>query len=336
MVGAAPPRPNLHGKADPAVVSTITQILDRLDLKSKTNGNSPAATSPTLTAAQIQQVKVALQATGGKAINVSNLIGVLAQPQNASAPSVTSLPSFNSQLSQDGGLVSLLPTNVLYRFDGKSTNPGIWRIIAAAGVLAYGLRSAQPAPGNAGVAYWQTDYNSIYVDNGTNFLYAVGLHVGSDAARLALGISVNDNGFIWVASDTGLLWQVQGGAWVQIVLSSTPSNIVEANLTAQVAAIPPTTLFTPSVTGLYRVRGYGVCTVMGTGAVDTTVSWTDDVQVQSSPLMSSFGLTATGLGAAGTDLVIRCVSGQPVQYSTATPGLGGGAEYDLFIHAEAA
>jgi len=216
MVGSAPPRPNLHGKADPAVVSTITQILDRLDLKSKTNGNSSAATSATITNAQLQQIRVALQATGGKALNVSNLIGVLAQPQNAAAPSVTSLPSFNSQLSQDGGLVALLPTDILYRFDGKSTNPGQWRAVAAAGVIAYGLRAAQPAPGQPGLMYWQTDYNAVYVDNGTNYVYAVGTHIGTDAARIALSISINDNGFLWFTSDTHSLYYVSSGAWVLV------------------------------------------------------------------------------------------------------------------------
>jgi hypothetical protein len=71
----------------------------------------------------------ALSASGSNPLNVQGLVGVLAQPQLAGAPVVTSLPALGTPAAQDGALVYY--NGLLYRFDGPS---GTWQPVTGGGV----------------------------------------------------------------------------------------------------------------------------------------------------------------------------------------------------------
>lgn len=106
------------------IYGLIYSISDRLD-------QTPATT--TLTAAQLQQIKAALQARGPAQLNVQGLLGVLAQAQVAGAPAFDSFPVPADPRSQDGALGVLAGTpNVLYRYDQVSRT---WVAVGAMGLL---------------------------------------------------------------------------------------------------------------------------------------------------------------------------------------------------------
>lgn len=154
-----------------------------------------------------------LQSAGRAPMNVTGLLGLLANPQIAGAPSVEALPDNSDPQSQDGALVSL--NNNLFRFDGE-TEPGTWRPIQAIGVIDFGLRSAKPAAGNSGVTFFETDTGWYYYDNGTNFLYLAGVNKTTEATRAALSVGTNDNGALLYATDTDVWWRVASGVWTRM------------------------------------------------------------------------------------------------------------------------
>lgn len=164
--------------------------------------------------ADFSAIQRSLQASGRNSINVTGLLGLLAEPQIAGAPSVDALPSTSDPQSQDGALVSF--NNSLYRFD-ESTSPGFWAALAANGVIGFGLRSAKPAGGNAGTTFFETDTTWTYYDNGTVFKYTTGVYKATDATRVALSIGVNDAGALFYATDTDIWWRAStGGAWIRM------------------------------------------------------------------------------------------------------------------------
>ena len=324
-------RPNLKGVVPAQAEFAIRNLYDRLyGLAERTDAVERLRYLPFPQAESLygpQPTRNNLQASGVAPLNVQGLLGVLAQPQMAGVPSVAALPGWNDPQSQDGALVALLPTLTVYRFNG-STSPGVWQALAATAVLTYGLRAAKPAAGNPGYLYFEADTSWLYYDNGANYVYGWGTNYGTNATRAGIGVAAVDDGALFFTSDTHVMWRVIAGAWVQI----TP-NIAVADLTGQAAAIGATTLFTPIVTGLYRIRAYGVCTTAGAGIVSTVLTWTDDAQAQQMNVLGDFSLVGLGFYVQ-SDSVIRATSGVPVQYTTTIPGLGGGAQYALFIHAE--
>lgn len=106
------------------IYGLIYSISDRID-------QTPATT--TLTTAQLQQIKVALQARGPAQLNVQGLLGVLAQAQVAGAPAFDSFPVPADPRSQDGALGVLAGTpNILYRYDQVTRT---WIAVGAIGVI---------------------------------------------------------------------------------------------------------------------------------------------------------------------------------------------------------
>lgn len=170
---------------------------------------SPIA-PPRLGSPDFDLIRRTLQASGRNSINVTGLLGLLAEPQIAGAPSVTVLPSTSDPQSQDGALVSL--NNALYRFD-ETTQPGFWAALAANGVIGFGLRSAKPAGGNAGTTFFETDTTWTYFDDGSVFKFTAGVYKATDATRAALSVGVNDNGALFYATDTDVWWRVSVGNW---------------------------------------------------------------------------------------------------------------------------
>jgi hypothetical protein len=128
-----------------------------------------------------------------------------------------------------------------------------------------------------------------------------------------------------------------------------PHVIATAKATNQTAPITSTTIFTPPISGLYRISSYMATTTPGTldnGYWTLVLGWTDDAGVEGmSPLElrgvvsppNAFGFTAQAgdynsfLGG-GSSFVFRAIAGSPVTYSVLNTGTDG--TYEVFLVAE--
>jgi len=100
-----------------------------------------------------------------------------------------------------------------------------------------------------------------------------------------------------------------------------PTIIATQNFLNQTADLPPTTVFTPTVTGMYRISLYFECqqnTSCGFGSKFVQLNYTD-----------ASGSTSLG-GEFGSDLVIHPASGTPVQVLTS----GSIPTYNLYVVVE--
>lgn len=119
----------------------------------------------------------------------------------------------------------------------------------------------------------------------------------------------------------------------------TPSIIARVSLKAQTGAIPSTTLFTPTATGIYRISAYMCATnlYLGSGGYNLQFNWTDDAgNEQAYQYFFLANLAApqawgySQYGAPGNVTVLEASAGQPVSYSTN----GSDEEYSLYLVAE--
>jgi hypothetical protein len=136
--------------------------------------------------------------------------------------------------------------------------------------------------------------------------------------------------------------QLATTAFVQNQLAA-GSPLAVVNLTGQTGSIATTTLFTPTVSGMYRVDFYiaqnGGCSLVGTGSIAWSLGYTDDTGTIPQTQISTFPWVVSGQlpnnsftqGASGP-IDIYAVSGQPIQYSTAYTACGtGSAAYNIHI-----
>lgn len=79
--------------------------------------------------------------------------------------------------------------------------------------------------------YLESDTNWLWRWTGTAWAFVTGLYVATDATRTALTIAAADNGALFYATDTGILWKVEAGVWVNkfSVITATTSFNVGAN-----------------------------------------------------------------------------------------------------------
>ena len=117
----------------------------------------------------------------------------------------------------------------------------------------------------------------------------------------------------------------------KIINGYTFNRIITAvALSAKTGSIGQTTLYTPSVAGLYKVSVYHFCSVAGTaGTLDVTVGWTDDVGTTSVNPASQIALTTAGNWASGIGL-LRSASGN-ITYLTTVTGATGNPQYGVYI-----
>jgi hypothetical protein len=142
--------PTLTDKADPtkeirkvtdylrALVQGIQLKVDGLPVLFLTRAMADSLYSPAV-------LRRMLQTGGTFFLNVTDLPGVLAQPQVAGVKTGTSTPNLLSPLSQNGTLFVLTPGNTLYFFDGSSA-PGTWRSVSAAPTSGYTTIQQDGAP----------------------------------------------------------------------------------------------------------------------------------------------------------------------------------------------
>lgn len=108
----------------------------------------------------------------------------------------------------------------------------------------------------------------------------------------------------------------------------------------QTAPIPPTTLFTPPQTGLYRISAYMtqiVPTPGSNGQWSLALTWSDDAGLENSgssgPVSVFTGNAGYGSfegieGPPGGVAIIEAVAGQPVSFSVDS---GGGGTYSCYF-----
>jgi hypothetical protein len=120
------------------------------------------------------------------------------------------------------------------------------------------------------------------------------------------------------------------------VSPATPFIVARVGLFNQTTAIPTTTIFTPQVSGLYRVSPYlSVTSASSAGNWNFTFGWTDDggVPEYSIDMLNAAGYAGTwgsGYAQAAGSFTFRAIKGQPVSYSTT----GAGGDYELLLTIE--
>lgn len=124
-----------------------------------------------------------------------------------------------------------------------------------------------------------------------------------------------------------------GSNWiVTAALSAAAVSVPSVSLTGQTAVITSTALFTPTVSGVFRVAVDGVVTTVGTAG-------TLAISLQSNNGVANFTQTTataslTALGAeTSTEFTFYAAAGQAVNYSTALAGATGTPAYALRIRA---
>lgn len=177
-------------------------------------------------------VSKSLQADGTAPLSITGLPGRAAEPQNAAAPTVSSLPAYGNPLAQDGALVSF--NGVVYRYNGL-TSPGQWLAIGAAAVLtinthAYRLAHASTTlPLNT--LFYESDRTVFYAAEAF-WVYLSGVMVGGIATRPA-DLGTHDVGFLFLSNDAGVaavLYRWSGIAWASVNLSAPVSQTVTSNV----------------------------------------------------------------------------------------------------------
>ncbi len=220
-----PVLPSLQGKATEEVVRAIRLLDDQIRrlraqaLVAETDLDRLNEAPPSLS---LDSIQLALQLNGGNDLNVTGLLGVLAQPQIAGAPVVNVLPEPSSMLN--GALVNL--NGVLYYLNA-STDPGRWIALSANAVILVGTHAQRVAAGSTfapanypeGSVFWETDRTALYI-RGTSAGTAIWSLMMSRPLSVLLAsrpadLGVNDAGFWIVVIDQGQVTQQwTGAAWV--------------------------------------------------------------------------------------------------------------------------
>lgn len=105
------------------IASALEQILAALDASTRTSNFQ----------LDMKEVRAALESKGSHPLNVTALRGQLSEPQVASAPTVSSLPSLNDTQYEDGALIAY--NGVVYRRN-RTSDPGTWDPITNVGSVS--------------------------------------------------------------------------------------------------------------------------------------------------------------------------------------------------------
>jgi hypothetical protein len=125
--------------------------------------------------------------------------------------------------------------------------------------FSFGTRATRPATGAIGDRYFATDRQTLFSYSGTQWQVVVGFDSGTDAARAAITPDATDNGAFFFATDTAILWEVSGAAWVKRLQVA---GLAGQFTTAVAAGVLTFSLdASPNVTTSYRV---GLNQIIGT------------------------------------------------------------------------
>jgi hypothetical protein len=127
-----------------------------------------------------------------------------------------------------------------------------------------------------------------------------------------------------------------------------PSETAVVDLTAQTAAIADTTLFTPSVSGLFRISAYLKITTTGTSPVlgPVTIKYTDATDSVAQSVVMAQQLQTGAMSSTGNNgntttsvltgsLVVNAKAAVAITYAVALTGTIGSTQYEVHIKCEA-
>lgn len=175
--------------------------------------------------------------------------------------------------------------------------------------------------------------------------------IGNDSIAIGLGATANNNNSITIgngatssinnemqlgSSGTPLTFVFNGvitGYNGDTTVANGVSSVVgDVSLTGQNTSLGPTTIFTPVNPGTYRASVYLVISTAGTaGTLSATISWTDDVQAQSTTT-TTVALATSGAFVQQT-IYLRSVA-SAISYSTTLTGVLGSPVYAIFVDLE--
>lgn len=202
--------PNLTNRVDPVVEATIRDLYLRMN-KQEANSSSLLKNLPK--APSISDIANALRVSGTNPLNVTGLVGLLSQPQNAKVTNVTTTPTPGNPIAQNGTLFTI-NGQLFYWMNGQAI-----AVESTATVLydTHANRLANYSPGSyvTGTLFWETDRTVLYVDNGTAWVYATGTYNNILSNRPTDLIST-DAGFEFLVSSyaDNILYVWNGTAWV--------------------------------------------------------------------------------------------------------------------------
>jgi hypothetical protein len=135
---------------------------------------------------------------------------------------------------------------------------------------------------------------------------------------------------------TNILWQTDGSGNVSGYVTSFASAVVSVDLTAQTANISPTTLFTPTASGRFRVSGYAIVTQAATTSStlpSIVITWTDpdNSTAQSLTLTATAGGNLLTTYAQATGFISAKIS-TPIAYSTTGFASSGATPMQYALH----
>lgn len=109
-------------------------------------------------------------------------------------------------------------------------------LTSGTGALTVGPRASKPASAAVNDFYFENDVG--FLDHWTGFVwkYVAGMGAGTDAARAAITVTTNDNGGWWYATDTGKLWRIEGGVWVDKFTSIALTTSLKIGVTKVIGA----------------------------------------------------------------------------------------------------
>jgi hypothetical protein len=133
--------------------------------------------------------------------------------------------------------------------------------------------------------------------------------------------------------------------------STPPAVVAKVVLQNQTAAIPTTTVYTPTVGGLYRISAYMTTPIPNeqVGNYWTfNLAWTDEAGVESTPsgiVTSNTGFVPPGAWGSyfgelgftyvpGNVAIIQAVAGQPITYSVTSAVTSNEGIYSLYFTVE--
>ena len=156
--------------------------------------------------------------------------------------------------------VGALATDTLDQFQTIRTLQG-----SADAAFTFGPRAARPASGAEGDRFFADDRNTLYYYTGVQWAVVVGFDSGTDATRAAITPDATDDGMFFYATDTGKLWEVAGGAWVDRFVD-----------------IAVTTGFKVGTNYVVKARGAAVADVASADATDlpTALTLVNEIKAQ--------------------------------------------------------
>lgn len=166
------------------------------------------------------EISKQLQSSGSAPLNVTNLQGLLYQPQNTYVPAVTSLPDLSDPLSQDGQLVRF--AGGLWVFNSATQEPGQWERVTTYAVFLTGTHAVRLSdfdpPSVLGLAegtvYWETDRLVLYMVRAGVWTYILGSMFGTLAPDLKpTDLGIHDTRFSFYAADYMHHYMWDGTAW---------------------------------------------------------------------------------------------------------------------------